>query len=154
MLKANSKKLVRTRFARITSRPTITKHHVRRYDTVKVLSGKFKGVISPILKIVDNNFVYLAKVYKLKSMLDRKGTRSEYRIYNKVHISNVMNYDVVNNVASRIKHVVHDGKKVRMYVKTKTLVPDVCLTKQQRIAVKQQREQGYTKDSGADNKES
>ena len=133
------KKIVRTRFTRILSKEVIKTHHVRRRDSVKVLSGKFKNTISYVLKIVDNSFVYLSDIYKVKSSVNRLGVRVDYRIYNKIHISNVMNYDTVNNVASRIKHEYRDGKKVRVYIKTNEIVPDRHMTKSQRIQKQQQK---------------
>lgn len=107
--------------------PVRYKMHVRKGDTVQVISGKDKGKVGEILQ----TFPKLSKVIVKGVNIITKHVKPQQegesgRIVNKeapIHSSNVMHYSTKQNVASRICHTfTEDGKKVRMLKKTGEII--------------------------------
>jgi large subunit ribosomal protein L24 len=98
------------------------KIHVRQGDTVKIISGKDKGKIGQISKILkQTNQVIVQEInIKKKHIKPKKegdvGRISEFEA--PVHSSNVMLYNAEQKIASRTSILVEEnGKKTRIFKK-------------------------------------
>jgi large subunit ribosomal protein L24 len=96
--------------------------HVKQGDTVKVISGKDKGKIGEIVRILKNeNKVVVKEVnIKRKHVKPRKegdvGKISQFEA--PIHSSNVMLYNEDKQVASRVGYKTDEsGNKVRVFKK-------------------------------------
>jgi large subunit ribosomal protein L24 len=111
-----------------TKKATSATHlHVKKGDTVQVISGKDKGTIGEVIKTYPANSKVLVKGVNFKTKHvkpQQEGesgqiTRTEFPI----HSSNVMVYSTKQKVASRICYTVNaDGRKVRMLKKTGEII--------------------------------
>lgn len=97
-------------------------NHVKQGDMVKVISGKDKGKIGEITKVIKNeNRVVVKEVnVKRKHVKPRKegdvGKISQFEA--PIHTSNVMLYNEDKQLASRVGYKVDEsGKKVRVFKK-------------------------------------
>jgi len=97
-------------------------NHVKQGDTVKVISGKDKGKIGEITKILKNeNKVVVKEInIKRKHVKPRKegdvGKISQFEA--PIHSSNVMLYNEDKQVASRVSYKTDEsGNKVRVFKK-------------------------------------
>ena len=97
-------------------------NHVKQGDTVKVISGKDKGKIGDITKILKNeNKVVVKEInIKRKHVKPRKegdvGKISQFEA--PIHSSNVMLYNEDKQVASRVGYKTDEsGNKVRVFKK-------------------------------------
>ena len=96
--------------------------HIRKGDSVVVISGANKGKRGKVLKVVGNR-VIIEKVAMVKrhtrptqknpqgGIVDKEGT---------VHISNVQLFDEKSNKGTRTKVVAEGDSKVRVGVKSGT----------------------------------
>ncbi len=101
--------------------------HVKKGDTVQVISGKDKAKVGEVLKVFPKDSKVIVAGVNLKTKHvkpQREGesgqiTTSEFPI----HSSNVMLYSKAQNVASRICYSFDDaGRKVRMLKKTGEII--------------------------------
>jgi large subunit ribosomal protein L24 len=97
-------------------------NHVKQGDTVKVISGKDRGKIGEITKILKNeNKVVVKEInIKRKHVKPRKegdvGKISQFEA--PIHSSNVMLYNEDKQVASRVSYKTDEsGNKVRVFKK-------------------------------------
>lgn len=97
-------------------------NHVKQGDTVKIISGKDKGKIGEITKILKNeNKVVVKEInIKRKHVKPRKegdvGKISQFEA--PIHSSNVMLYNEDKQVASRVGYKTDEsGNKVRVFKK-------------------------------------
>lgn len=97
-------------------------NHVKQGDTVKVISGKDRGKIGEITKILKNeNKVVVKEInIKRKHVKPRKegdvGKISQFEA--PIHSSNVMLYNEDKQVASRVGYKTDEsGNKVRVFKK-------------------------------------
>lgn len=97
-------------------------NHIKQGDTVKVISGKDKGKVGEIVKILKNeNKVIVKEVnIKRKHVKPRKegdvGKISQFEA--PIHSSNVMLYNQDKDLASRVGYKIDEsGKKVRVFKK-------------------------------------
>jgi large subunit ribosomal protein L24 len=109
-------------------KPKVThRMHVKKGDTVQVISGKDKGKIGKITK----SFPELSKVIvegvsirtkHIKPAQEGESGRIDTS-ESPIHSSKVMLYSTKQNVASRIGYTVNaDGKKVRVLKKTGEII--------------------------------
>ena len=96
--------------------------HVKKGDTVKVISGRDKGKIGEITEILKNKSQVIVKEINIKKkhVKPKKegdiGRISQFEA--PVHSSNVMLYSIEQKVASRISTQTNtDGTKVRILKK-------------------------------------
>ena len=88
---------------------------IKKWDTVKVISGKHKKSIGIIEKVLDESVVVqgvnvVKRAQKGKGYVEKKLP---------IHLSNVMYYDTDKKITSKIKIVEDkDGKRKRQIVKT------------------------------------
>jgi len=97
-------------------------NHVKQGDTVKVISGKDKGKIGEVTRIIksENKVVVKEINIKRKHVKPRKegdvGKISQFEA--PVHSSNVMLYNQDKQLASRVGYKIDDsGNKVRVFKK-------------------------------------
>ncbi len=110
-----------------TKAVTRYKMHVKKGDTVQVISGKDKGKIGEILQTLQKESKVLVKGvnFRTKHVKPQQEGESGQIVTNEapIHSSNVMLYSENQKVASRICYTFDaDGRKVRMLKKTGEII--------------------------------
>lgn len=95
---------------------------IKTGDTVKVISGHYKGTVSEV-KSVDpkTNKIIVEGVNMIKKSLKPSQQNPEGGVIEKeapIDASNVMIYDKKTKSASRVGYKVEDGKKTRVFKKS------------------------------------
>jgi large subunit ribosomal protein L24 len=103
------------------------KMHVKKGDTVQVISGKDKGKIGQILQTLQKESKVLVKGVNLQTKHvkpQQEGESGQIVIREApIHSSNVMHYSENQKIASRICYSFNaDGRKVRMLKKTGEII--------------------------------
>ncbi len=99
--------------------------HVRKGDTVVVISGSFKGKKGKVLKIVGERVV-VEKVAMVKRHTKASQQNPQGGIVDKegtIHMSNVQLWDEKSTKGTRVKITVEGDQKVRTGVKSGTKFP-------------------------------
>jgi large subunit ribosomal protein L24 len=96
--------------------------HIKKGDTVKILTGKDKGKIGEITKILKNSNQVVVQDINVKKKHVKPTKEGEIgkilQFEAPIHSSNVMVYNSDNNVASRVGYQKDEsGKKVRIFKK-------------------------------------
>lgn len=99
------------------------KMHVKKGDTVQVLTGKDKGKVGEIVDINAKKSQVIVQGVNMRTKHVKPQQEGESgQILTKefpIHSSNVMLYSTKQKVASRVAHTfTEDGRKVRMLKKT------------------------------------
>jgi len=93
--------------------------HIKKGDTVVVITGKDKGKRGKVLKIFPDKGRALVEGINIQTK-HQKQTRKERsdikHVEGPIDVSNLMNYDAKAKSGSRIGYRVEEGEKVR-YVK-------------------------------------
>ncbi|PZV16061.1 MAG: 50S ribosomal protein L24 [Leptolyngbya sp.] len=110
-----------------TKAVTRYKMHVKKGDTVQVISGKDKGKIGEILQTLQKESKVLVKGvnFRTKHVKPQQEGESGQIVTSEapIHSSNVMLYSEKQKVASRICYSFDaDGRKVRMLKKTGEII--------------------------------
>ncbi|KAL7143226.1 hypothetical protein ABFS83_08G177300 [Erythranthe nasuta] len=105
------------------SLPVLHKMHVKLGDTIKVISGKDKGKIGEVARIITHNSSIVIKDINLKTKHVKSKEEGEQgqiiKIEAPIHSSNVMLYSKEKDVVSRVGHkTLENGKRVRYLIKT------------------------------------
>jgi len=109
---------------RAKSQPPIRhRMHVKRGDTVQVITGKDKGKVGEVLQTFPKTSKVLVKGVNIKTKHIKPRQEGESgrieTIESPIHSSNVMLYSNKEKVASRICYTfTPEGRKVRMLKKT------------------------------------
>lgn len=103
------------------------KIHVKSGDTVKIISGKYKGQIGEITKILYKKNQVIIKNLNLKTKHIRPNKKEDsgkiITIEAPIHSSNVMLYSTQYKVCSRYSNVYNkDLKKYRQLKKTQEFI--------------------------------
>ncbi|EPS59406.1 hypothetical protein M569_15402, partial [Genlisea aurea] len=111
------------------SLPVLHKMHVKVGDAIKVISGKDKGRISEVSKVIRHNSTIVAKDINLKTKHVKSKEEGEpgqiIKIEAPIHSSNVMLYSKEKDVTSRVGHkTLESGKRVRYLIKTGEIIDD------------------------------
>jgi large subunit ribosomal protein L24 len=113
----------------MTKSKVIVRHrmHVKKGDTVQVITGKDKGKIGEILQTLHKESKVLVKGVNLrtKHVKPQQDGESGQIVTSEapIHSSNVMLYSEKQKVASRICYSFNsDGRKVRMLKKTGEII--------------------------------
>jgi len=113
----------------MTKTQTATRHkmHVKKGDTVQVISGKDKGKVGEILLTMpkDSKVVVKGVNMRTKHVKPRQEGESGQIVTSEapIHSSNVMLYSDKQKVASRVCYTFNaDGRKVRMLKKTGEII--------------------------------
>lgn len=109
------------------SGPARYKMHVKKGDTVQIISGKDKGKVGEILKAIPKDSKVIVKGVNIttKHVKPRQeGESGQISTYETpIHSSKVMLYSEKEKVASRISYVLtEEGKKVRKLKKTGEII--------------------------------
>ena len=99
------------------------KMHVRKGDTVQVISGRDKGKVAEILQTLPKTSQVIVKGVNIRTKHlkpQQEGESGQITTYEApIHSSNVMHYSDKEKVASRIGYTItDDGRKVRVLKKT------------------------------------
>jgi large subunit ribosomal protein L24 len=110
-----------------TKAVTRYKMHVKKGDTVQVISGRDKGKIGEILQTLQKESKVLVKGvnFRTKHVKPQQEGESGQIVTSEapIHSSNVMLYSEKQKVASRICYSFDaDGRKVRMLKKTGEII--------------------------------
>lgn len=108
---------------RATSTPTRHRMHVKRGDTVQVITGKDKGKVGEVLQTFPKTSKVLVKGVNIKTKHVKPRQEGESgrieTVESPIHSSNVMLYSNKEKVASRVCYTfTPEGRKVRMLKKT------------------------------------
>ncbi|MFB2878094.1 50S ribosomal protein L24 [Floridanema aerugineum] len=103
------------------------KLHVKKGDTVQVISGKDKGKVGEILRAIPEESQVVVQGVNIRTKHVKPQQEGESgRIITfeaPIHSSNVMHYSTKQNVASRICYTFNEaGKKVRKLKKTGEII--------------------------------
>jgi large subunit ribosomal protein L24 len=101
--------------------------HVKRGDTVQVISGKDKAKVGEVLQVLPKKSQVVVKGVNIKTKHVKPQQEGESgQIQTRefpIHSSNVMLYSTKQNVASRVCYTFTDeGRKVRMLKKTGEII--------------------------------
>jgi large subunit ribosomal protein L24 len=95
---------------------------IKLKDKVKIISGKDKGKVGEVLKVLtSDNKIVVQGVNIVKRHIKGGGIYKESGIYTfekPIDVSNVMFFDEKENKPSRIGYSIVDGKKFRVLKKT------------------------------------
>nr|BDA98747.1 ribosomal protein L24 [Rhodomonas sp. NIES-1730] len=99
-----------------------TATHIKKGDTVKIVSGKDRGKIGEIIRIIKNsNKVVVQDINIKKKHIKPKKEGEVGKILQfeaPIHSSNVMVYSIDNKIASRVSYQKDEsGKKIRILKK-------------------------------------
>lgn len=99
---------------------------IREGDKVKVISGKDKGKVSTVLKVLKSDNKIVVEGVSMVKRHVKPGTVSKeggiISIEKPIDVSNVMYYDESSKKTTRIGYKVIDGKKVRVSKKTEDIL--------------------------------
>lgn len=101
--------------------------HVKKGDTVQIISGRDKGKVGEILQTLPKSSKVIVKGVNIRTKHvkpQQEGESGQIATFEApVHSSNVMHYSNKEKVASRISYTVkEDGRKVRMLKKTGEII--------------------------------
>ncbi|VXD19551.1 50S ribosomal subunit protein L24 [Planktothrix serta PCC 8927] len=110
-----------------SDRPERYKMHVKKGDTVQVITGSDKGKVGEILRVLPKASKVVVKEVNVRTKHVKPRQEGESgRIMTfeaPIHSSNVMLYSTKENVASRVSYTfTEDGRKVRMLKKTGEII--------------------------------
>jgi large subunit ribosomal protein L24 len=103
------------------------KMHVKKGDTVQVISGRDKGKVGEILQTLPRRSAVIVKGVNVKTKHvkpQQEGESGQIVTFEApIHSSNVMLYSNKQKVASRVCYTfTDDGRKVRMLKKTGEII--------------------------------
>ncbi|AIE75046.1 MULTISPECIES: 50S ribosomal protein L24 [unclassified Synechocystis] len=107
--------------------PRRVKMHVKKGDTIQVISGKDKGKVGEVLRTIPSQSQVVVKGVNIRTKHVKprqEGESGQISSYEApIHSSKVMLYSTKEKIASRICYTVtDDGRKVRMLKKTGEII--------------------------------
>lgn len=110
-----------------SGKPQPQKMHVKKGDTVQVITGRDKGKVGEVLKTIPQESKVVVKGVNITTKHQKpraEGESGQILTYEgPIHSSNVMLYSNKEKIASRICYTfTEDGKKVRMLKKTGEII--------------------------------
>lgn len=113
--------------AKKKSTPKRYKMHIKKGDTVQVISGKDKAKVGEVIDILPKLSKVVVEGVNIKTKHMKPRSESEAgqisTVEYPIHSSNVMLYSNKENVASRVCYTFDDsGRKVRMLKKTGEII--------------------------------
>ena len=107
--------------------PVRFKMHVKKGDTVQIISGKDKGKVGEILQAIPKQSQVVVKGVNIRTKHVKprqEGESGQITTYEApIHSSKVMLYSEKEKVASRFNYVINeDGRKVRKLKKTGEII--------------------------------
>lgn len=106
-----------------TKKPQRYKMHVKKGDTIQIISGRDKGKVAEILQTLPKTSQVVVKGVNIRTKHvkpQQDGESGQIATFEApIHSSNVMLYSEKEKVASRVGYTVtDDGRKVRVLKKT------------------------------------
>jgi large subunit ribosomal protein L24 len=103
------------------------KMHVKKGDTVQVISGSEKGKVGEVLRAIPETSKVVVKGVNVKTKHvkpQQEGESGQITTFEApIHSSNVMLYSNKQKVASRVAYTINaEGRKVRMLKKTGEII--------------------------------
>lgn len=113
--------------AKTTKAPTRYKMHVKKGDTVQVISGRDKGKVGKISRIIPKTSQVVVEGVNVRTKHvkpQQEGESGQIVTFEApIHSSNVMLYSDKEKTASRVGYTfAEDGRKVRMLKKTGEII--------------------------------
>lgn len=113
--------------AKTKKAPTRYKMHVKKGDNVQVISGRDKGKIGEITRVIPKTSQVVVEGVNVRTKHvkpQQEGESGQIVTFEApIHSSNVMLYSNKENVASRVGYTfTEDGRKVRMLKKTGEII--------------------------------
>ena len=113
--------------AKTTKAPTRYKMHVKKGDTVQVISGRDKGKVGKISRIIPKTSQVVVEGVNVRTKHakpQQEGESGQIITFEApIHSSNVMLYSDKEKTASRVGYsFAEDGRKVRMLKKTGEII--------------------------------
>lgn len=110
-----------------TKAPVRHKMHVKKGDTVQIISGRDKGKVGEVLSVIPKKSQVVIKGVNIRTKHVKPQQEGESgQIVTQeapIHSSNVMLYSDKQKVASRVCYTfTDDGRKVRMLKKTGEII--------------------------------
>ena len=110
-----------------SDKPQRYKMHVKKGDTVQVITGSDKGKVGEILRVLPKVSKVVVKDVNVRTKHVKprqEGESGQITTFEApIHSSNVMLYSTKENVASQVCHTfTPDGRKVRMLKKTGEII--------------------------------
>jgi large subunit ribosomal protein L24 len=107
--------------------PKRYKIHVKKGDTVQVISGRDKGKVAEVVQVIPKSSQVVVKGVNVKTKHvkpQQEGESGQIATFEApIHSSNVMLYSTKEKVASRVGYTfTEDGRKVRMLKKTGEII--------------------------------
>lgn len=99
---------------------TRPKLKIKKGDTVKVMTGKHKGVVAKVEKVFPEDSKVLVEGVNVVTRFAKPSQQhpeGPYQVHKPVHISNVALVNA-DNQHSKVGYKMEDGKKVRFLRKT------------------------------------
>ena len=113
--------------AKTKKAPTRYKMHVKKGDTIQVISGRDKGKIGEITRVIPKTSQVVVEGVNVRTKHvkpQQEGESGQIVTFEApIHSSNVMLYSTKENTASRVGYTfTEDGRKVRMLKKTGEII--------------------------------
>ncbi|NMF82254.1 50S ribosomal protein L24 [Nodosilinea sp. P-1105] len=110
-----------------TKQPTRQKVHVRKGDTVQVITGRDRGKVGEVLSVNPKKSQVIVQGVNMRTKHvkpQQEGESGQIVVQEgPIHSSNVMLYSEKEKVASRVCYTFNeDGRKVRMLKKTGEII--------------------------------
>ena len=110
-----------------TKNPQRYKMHVKKGDTIQVISGRDKGKVAEILQTLPKTSQVVVKGVNIRTKHvkpQQEGESGQIATFEApIHSSNVMLYSDKEKVVSRVGYTVtEDGRKVRVLKKTGEII--------------------------------
>ena len=107
--------------------PKRYKIHVKKGDTVQVISGRDKGKVAEVVQVIPKSSQVVVKGVNVKTKHvkpQQEGESGQIATFEApIHSSNVMLYSTKEKVDSRVGYTfTEDGRKVRMLKKTGEII--------------------------------
>jgi large subunit ribosomal protein L24 len=107
--------------------PKRYKMHIKKGDTVQVISGKDKGKVGEIQRVIPKESRVVVENVNVRTKHlkpKQEGEKGQIITFEApIHSSNVMLYSNKQSVASRVSYTyTEDGRKVRMLKKTGEII--------------------------------
>ena len=108
---------------------------IHKGDKIKVISGKDKGKISTVIKVIKNDNTVLVEGVNIVSrhVKPNQSNNNEggiVKFEKPIHVSNVMYYSEEHKKTSRLGYKIENGKKQRYLVNLKTVLGTKTATDQ------------------------
>jgi large subunit ribosomal protein L24 len=114
--------------AKVMGKAALTKLRFKKGDQVRVITGKHRGAEGEILRVEhDRNRVFIKNVAIIKKAQrpTQENPRGGFKDQEApIHASNVRLLDPKTNAPTRIRSQVVDGRKVRVAVKSGTVLDE------------------------------